>query len=84
MDPHGTADHTIQKWQRSNIDVLGQLVSGTGHHVTEEETDTNSLAIGSKSSRSAVFERDDVLGEPWGGERQQPVTGDLDDSLVQE
>lgn len=89
MVPHGTVDHTVQKWQRSNIDVLDQnidvldqLVSGTGHHVTEEETNTNSLAIG--SMRSAVLERDDVLGEPRGSERQQPVTGDLDDSLVQE
>lgn len=82
MAPHGTVDHTIQKWQRSNIDVLDQLVSSTGHHVTEEETNTNSLAIG--SMRSAVLERDDVLGEPRGSERQQPVTGDLDDALVQE
>jgi len=83
MVPHGTVDHTIQKWQRSNVDVLDQLVSSTGHHVTEGETDMNFLAIGSMSSGSAVLERDDVLGEPWGGERQQPVAGDLDDALVQ-
>ncbi|MGP4915566.1 DEAD/DEAH box helicase [Brachybacterium tyrofermentans] len=42
----GTLDHTIQKVQRSNIDVLDQLVGGTGHHVAVEETDMNSRAIG--------------------------------------
>lgn len=31
-----------------------------------------------------LLERDDVLGEPRSGERQQPVAGDLDDALVQE
>lgn len=42
----GTLDHTIQKVQRSNIDVLDQLVGGTGHHVSVEEGDITSLAIG--------------------------------------
>lgn len=42
----GTLDHTIQKVQRSNIDVLDQLVGGTGHHVSVEEDDMTSLAIG--------------------------------------
>lgn len=42
----GTLDHTIQKVQRSNIDVLDQLVGGTGHHVAVEEHDMSSLAIG--------------------------------------
>ena len=42
----GTLDHTIQKVQRSNIDVLDQLVGGTGHHVAVEEADMTSLAIG--------------------------------------
>lgn len=45
-----TVDHTIQKFQRSNIDVLDQLVSGSGRHVTEEETNMNFLALGSMSS----------------------------------
>lgn len=42
----GTLDHTIQKVQRSNIDVLDQLVGGTGHQVSVEEADMISLAIG--------------------------------------
>ncbi|MGP9843282.1 DEAD/DEAH box helicase [Brachybacterium sp. 107] len=42
----GTLDHTIQKVQRSTIDVLDQLVGGTGHHVSVEEDDMTSLAIG--------------------------------------
>ncbi|MFI8776579.1 DEAD/DEAH box helicase [Brachybacterium paraconglomeratum] len=42
----GTLDHTIQKVQRTNIDVLDQLVGGTGHHVAVEEDDMSSLAIG--------------------------------------
>lgn len=42
----GTLDHTIQKVQRSNIGVLDQLVGGTGHHVSVEEDDMTSLAIG--------------------------------------
>jgi len=42
----GTLDHTIQKVQRSNIDVLDQLVGGTGHHVAVGEGDMSSLAIG--------------------------------------
>ena len=42
----GTLDHTIQKVQRSNIEVLDQLVGGTGHHVAVEEDDMTSLAIG--------------------------------------
>lgn len=42
----GTLDHTIQKVQRSNIDVLDQLVGGTGHQVSVQEEDMTSLAIG--------------------------------------
>ena len=42
----GTLDHTIQKVQRTNIDVLDELVGGTGHHVAVEEDDMSSLAIG--------------------------------------
>lgn len=42
----GTVDHTTQKVQRANIDVLGQLVGGTGHHVSVGEDDMSSLAIG--------------------------------------
>lgn len=42
----GTLDHTIQKVQRANIDVLDQLVGGTGHQVSVDEGDMTSLAIG--------------------------------------
>lgn len=42
----GTLDHTIQKVQRANIDVLDELVGGTGHHVAVGEQDISSLAIG--------------------------------------
>ncbi|MGO2361781.1 MAG: DEAD/DEAH box helicase [Brachybacterium tyrofermentans] len=42
----GTLDHTIQKVQRSNIDVLDQLIGGTGHQVSVEKEDMSSLAIG--------------------------------------
>ncbi|WP_394217047.1 DEAD/DEAH box helicase [Brachybacterium vulturis] len=42
----GALDHTIQKVQRANIDVLDQLVGGTGHQVSVEEADMASLAIG--------------------------------------
>ncbi|WP_394217041.1 hypothetical protein [Brachybacterium vulturis] len=42
----GTLDHTIQKVQRSNIDVLDQLVGGNGHQVSVKEEDMTSLAIG--------------------------------------
>lgn len=42
----GTLDHTIQKVQRANIDVLDQLVGGTGHQVSVQEEDLTSLAIG--------------------------------------
>ena len=42
----GTLDHTIQKVQRSNIEVLDQLVGGSGHQVSVAEEDMTSLAIG--------------------------------------
>lgn len=42
----GTLDHTIQKVQRANIEVLDQLVGGTGHQVSVKEEDVASLAIG--------------------------------------
>ncbi|MGP5672598.1 DEAD/DEAH box helicase [Brachybacterium alimentarium] len=42
----GTLDHTIQKVQRANIDVLDQLIGGTGHQVSVGEADMASLAIG--------------------------------------
>lgn len=42
----GTLDHTIQKALRSNIEVLDQLVGGTGHQVAVTEADVDSRAIG--------------------------------------
>lgn len=42
----GTLDHTIQKVLRSNIEVLDQVVGGTGHQVAVTETDVASRAIG--------------------------------------
>src|SRR5699024_12846138 len=47
----GTVDHTIQKVLRTNIEVLDQVIGGTGHQVAVTETDVDSRAIG------------DVMGE---------------------
>lgn len=79
----GTLDHTIQKVQRANIDVLDQLVGGTGHQVAVQEEDMASLAIGDvmwelaeplwrKGSR-AVLRRAATAAEPWSGNRAAPV-----------
>ena len=64
----GTLDHTIQKVLRSNIEVLDQLVGGTGHQVAVTEADVDSRAIGDvmweiaeplwlKSRRNALSQR---------------------------
>ncbi|MCG7308291.1 MULTISPECIES: DEAD/DEAH box helicase [Brachybacterium] len=42
----GTLDHTIQRVLRKNIEVLDQVVGGTGHRVAVAEQDMDSLAIG--------------------------------------
>ena len=42
----GTLDHTIQKVLRTNIEVLDQVIGGTGHQVAVTETDVDSRAIG--------------------------------------
>ncbi|APX31753.1 hypothetical protein BH708_02370 [Brachybacterium sp. P6-10-X1] len=42
----GTLDHTIQKVLRGNIEVLDQVIGGTGHQVAVTETDVDSRAIG--------------------------------------
>ena len=42
----GTLDHTIQKVQRSNSDVLDAIVGGTGHQVSVPEDQLDSRAVG--------------------------------------
>ena len=42
----GTLDHTIQKVQRANSEVLDQVVGGTGHQVSVPEDQLDSRAVG--------------------------------------
>src|SRR5699024_12599942 len=42
----GTLDHTIQKVQRANSEVLDAIVGGTGHQVAVPEDQIDSRAAG--------------------------------------